>query len=294
VDRVAGSNTGPVGIVGIGNIGRGVVSGLQRVGREFVAFDVNPEAGAELGQPFARAQSLAELARTCSVIGVSVFDEAQVRAVITGPDGLLSAGSTGLVIVIISTIAVDAVRDLAVRVTAAGCDLIDAGVTPGSALASGEAVSFVGGDAAAIERAHGLLSAYSGQILHVGAVGAGMAAKIARNLTTYASWRVFFEAAVIAESEGVDIAKLLQGISASNNLFSAVPGGNAGLLLTRRGTTRAVDPDDGAAISGLQFLDATMTKDLLAAKQLAAQHGLELPVLDITLETTRTFLGLPS
>jgi 3-hydroxyisobutyrate dehydrogenase-like beta-hydroxyacid dehydrogenase len=212
--------------------------------------------------------------------------------VITGPEGLLSAGEADLVIVVISTISVDAVRALAADVAAVGSVLIDAGVTPGSALASGEAVSFVGGPADAVERAHRLLSAYSGEILHVGDVGTGMAAKIARNLTTYATWRVFYEAGAMAERAGVDLTQLLQGIGTANNLFSTHLGGAGGALLARRVTTDEVRPDDDA-VGYLQFLDATMRKDLLAATQLATDLGLDLPVLDVTLRTTAATLGLP-
>ena len=150
--------------------------------------------------------------------------------------------------------------------------VVDAGVTPGFALPSGQAVSFVGGAAEDVERARPLLSAYSSNVLHVGPLGTGMAAKVARNVATYCIWRAMYEAARIAETAGVHLDQLLEGIGVGDSRSASRPGGAPGIVLDRRGTSDQAAPGD-PKIEWLRFLNSTMKKDLTAADQFA--HDIE-------------------
>jgi 3-hydroxyisobutyrate dehydrogenase-like beta-hydroxyacid dehydrogenase len=225
-------------------------------------------------------------------VGVSVFDEAQVRDVLFGADGVLAAGRDDLTVVVISTINPAAVRDIGEQVAARGARIVDAGVTPGFALPAGEAVSFVGGAAEDVERARPLLSSYSSHVLHVGPLGTGMTAKIARNVATYCIWRAMYEAARIAETGGVALAQLLEGIGVGDSRSAGRPGGAAGIVLDRRGTSAEAGEHD-PQLEWLRFLNSTMKKDLVAADEFARGLDLDLPVLGYTSRHTAETIGLP-
>ena len=74
----------------------------------------------------------------------------------------------------------------------------------------------VGGDAAVIERIRPVLDAFSSLVVHMGPLGAGLQAKLARNLVQYGSWLAAYEAQVLAEAAGIELAKLAQVIRASD------------------------------------------------------------------------------
>ena len=282
----------PIGVVGLGNIGRGVAAALHRTGLKYLAYDVNPAAASAIEPTPRLAATPREVASECALVGICVFDEDQVRDVLFGADGLLAAGRDGLAVVVISTINPDAVPDIAEKAAQQGARVIDAGVTPGFALPSGQAVSFVGGAAEDVERARPLLSAYSSNVLHVGPLGTGMAAKVARNVATYCIWRAMYEAARIAETAGVHLDQLLEGIGVGDSRSASRPGGAPGIVLDRRGTSDQAAPGD-PKIEWLRFLNSTMKKDLTAADQFAHRLGLDLPVLAYTRQHTAETIGLP-
>ena len=101
------------GVVGLGMIGGGVAVSLARRGRTPVVFDVRPEAADTLDGVPGVVSSAAELARGADVVLVAVIDADQARTVISGPEGLLSAARPGQIVVLLSTVAVPVVHELA-------------------------------------------------------------------------------------------------------------------------------------------------------------------------------------
>ena len=77
----------------------------------------------------------------------------------------------------------------------------------------------VGGDADVVERVRPVLDAFSSLVVHMGPLGTGLAAKLARNLVQYGSWLAAYEAQVLAEAAGIELAKLAQVIRASDALI---------------------------------------------------------------------------
>ena len=112
--------------------------------------------------------------------------DADVTAVVSGPDGLLDTIRPGGIIAIHSTVLPKTIRALAETAEAKGVHLIDAAVSGGPAGAAARTlVTMVGGDAAILEQARPMLAAFSGTIVHAGAIGMGMALKLCNNLVTY-------------------------------------------------------------------------------------------------------------
>ncbi len=82
----------------------------------------------------------------------------------------------------------------------------------------------------------------------MGPLGAGLPAKLARNLVQYGSWLAAYEAQVLAEAAGIELAKLAQVIKASD----AQIGGASTLMFRTDGgavrpptTTQASSPPCG-------------------------------------------------
>ena len=224
----------------------------------------------------------------CAV--VAVVDDDQVRAVVDGPDGLLAgfaraagdreADGEGAAIVVVSTVATGTVRDLAGRAADAGVALVDCGVSGGpSAAAEGQLVCMVGGDAAALERVRPVLDAVGTDVLHMGPLGAGLSAKLARNLVQYGSWLAAYEGQVLAEAAGIDLALLARAIRTSDQRI-----GGAATLMFRPTVAplRADVPTDAGLIEPMGAAARLAHKDLRAARELADSLGVAVPVARLT------------
>lgn len=278
------------GVIGLGMIGGGVAVSLARSGRTPLVYDIRTSAADDLNGVPAAVTSPAAVARESDVVLVAVIDAEQVRDVLEGPDGLLAGANPGLIVVLLSTVAVPEVHALAQRCAAAGVALLDCGVTPGNLAADNGLVAMVGGDDHTVHRAMPVLTDFAKTVVHCGPLGAGMATKIARNVVTYGTWRVMHEAAELARSAGVDPRQLMTVIE------EADPNGATVFTLLNGG--------EEAKAFAPQML-RLMDKDLAAAQELAAIGQVDTPVVDVTraqgpdtlgmdheLPTDRTELGL--
>lgn len=267
------------GVVGLGMIGGGVAVSLARSGRTPVVHDIRPDAADALAGVPAPLPSPAEVARRSDVVMVAVVDAAQAREVVRGENGLLSAAHPDLTVVLLSTVDLPAVRELAATCEDAGVGFLDCGVTPGDKAAEHGMVAVVGGADGPVGHAMPVLRDWAKKVVHCGPSGAGMATKIARNVITYGSWRTVAEASELVEAAGVDVDSLATVIE------SADPGGATLLQLLRM-------KQDGVPEPLLRQVEGLMTKDLAAAQQLGATLGVDTPVVDVAHDRSRQTLGL--
>jgi 3-hydroxyisobutyrate dehydrogenase-like beta-hydroxyacid dehydrogenase len=130
-----------------------------------------------------------------------------------------------------------------------------------------------------------LLSTFGDPVVHTGALGTGMRAKLARNLLTYGRWHVVLEAARLAAAGGVDLGEFLRVNEAADKL------GGGSLMLLRRG----IRPGGQAGESERQALARTagyLHKDLHAAIQLASELGVEVPAAILVEREFDALVGL--
>jgi 3-hydroxyisobutyrate dehydrogenase-like beta-hydroxyacid dehydrogenase/alkylhydroperoxidase/carboxymuconolactone decarboxylase family protein YurZ len=268
------------GVVGLGMIGGGVAVSLAASGRTPVVYDIRADAAGKLDGVPGPAGSPAEVARAADVVMVAVVNADQARAVISGPDGLLSAAHPGLIVVLQSTVALPVVHELAEACAAAGVGFLDCGVTPGDRAAEHGMVAIVGGDDKTVDAARPVLDDWAKKVVHCGPVGAGMATKIARNVITYGSWSVVAEAAKLAAGAGVDPATLAEVID------SADPQGRTLLQLLHM-------QHGPAAQKTAEQIETLMTKDLDAARALADSLAVDVPLVQTARRDARQTLKLP-
>lgn len=255
-----------VGVIGLGNMGRGMALSLQRAGHTVLGADVSQamrDAVAQHG--ISTFSGVAPLCAQCDCLILSLPNAAIVEAVITGPQGILAHVRPGLLIVDTSTSHPKTTRAMAHKLSAAGVSLIDAPVSGGPKGAhAGTLTMVIGGAAADVARAEPILQGISAKRVHVGAVGAGHVTKIINNLLCAAHLLTGAEAVRIARDAGVDPEKMLEGINAGSG---------------RSGVTQVNFPNwilNGAFDSG--FTMKLMRKDVRLGAQLLAEMGLDLPM----------------
>lgn len=269
------------GVVGLGMIGGGVAVSLARSGRVPAVYDIRPDASDKLDGVPAPLASPADVAKGSDVVMVAVVNAAQARTVIAGEGGLLSGAHPGLTIVLQSTVALPVVHELAELCGKEEVGFLDCGVTPGDKAAEHGMVAIVGGEQSVVDHARPVLDDWAKKVVHCGPLGAGMATKIARNVVTYGTWRTVTEAAALAAAAEVEPARLAEVID------TADPEGRTLLQLLRMRGADGTLPEPVA-----RQIEPLMTKDLDAARDLAAALGVDTPLVDVTRAEAERTLGL--
>jgi 3-hydroxyisobutyrate dehydrogenase-like beta-hydroxyacid dehydrogenase len=277
--------TEPVyGFVGLGQMGAAMAAHLVDRPGGLVVHDVRPEATAQLAAAGATvAGSVAELAAQADLVSVMVLDDEQVRSVV---GELLTAARPGTVVAVHSTIRAQTAVDLAEQAAIAGVDVLDAPVSGGVIGATGGRLAvMVGGDRAAYERSRAELRRWAELVVHVGPVGAGTRAKLARNLVGFVGYCAAAEAQRLAEAAGVDLGKL----GAVVRHTDAVTGGAGSIML--RDTTAPMPADD-PLYDVLAHTRMLGEKDLALALDLGTELDVDLPFARLALQRFAVGLGL--
>jgi 3-hydroxyisobutyrate dehydrogenase len=211
---------GPVGMVGVGNMGGRMTRRMIEAGHQVQAVDADPARVSGCGAT--PAGSLAALAAGCDVIMLSLPDSSIIESVIRGPDGLLAHARPGQVIVDLSTANPASTRALHGELAAQGVQLLDAGISGGAAAADkGTLTLMVGGDPAALDAVRPLLDTFSAHVHHLGASGSGHVAKVLNNFLNGVTLAATAEVMVAGKKAGLDLAQLLDVINSSSGVSFA-------------------------------------------------------------------------
>ncbi|GLR83690.1 NAD(P)-dependent oxidoreductase [Bradyrhizobium iriomotense] len=255
-----------IGVVGLGNMGRGMALSLKRAGHEVLGTDSSEPVRAALASDgIAVFDAIEPLCARADLLILSLPTAEIVEAVVAGEGGIIAHGKPGLRVVDTSTSHPETTRRLATALAAQGMAMMDAPVSGGPKGAiTATMIMVIGGadeDVAAVEP---ILADMSAKRVHVGSVGAGHACKIINNLLCAAHLLTAAEAMRIAREAKVDPARLFDGINAGSG---------------RSGVTQVNLPTwilNGAFDSG--FTMKLMRKDVRLASQLIGELGLDLPI----------------
>jgi 3-hydroxyisobutyrate dehydrogenase-like beta-hydroxyacid dehydrogenase len=274
-----GAKTMPVvGVIGLGAIGEGVAANVLRAGFPLAVCDVRSEATDRYRDRATVATSPSDLVRRSAVVVVAVVNDEQVHAVLSGPEGGLAAAGAETTFVIVSTISGACVEAIGAEAADLGAQVLDCGVSGGPrAAASGDLVCMVGGDPHVIERVQPVFDAIGSLTVTMGPFGAGLAAKLARNLVQYGSWLAAYEGQRLAEAAGIELASLATVIRASDALI-----GGASTLMFRSTVAQFTEDDDKGLIGAMQAGASLAHKDLQAALEMARALDVRLPLAEMT------------
>jgi 3-hydroxyisobutyrate dehydrogenase len=197
---------GPIGFVGLGNMGGGMARNLLKAGHKLVVHDLDPrkvqaltEHGAEV------ASSPREVARQVTRMLSMVETTAQAESVILGENGFIHTAAPGSVVISSSTIDPFALRRMGEALATKGITLIDAPVSGGKIGAdAGTLTVIVGGPQETFDACQDIFRGMGRNIFHAGALGNGLAMKIVNNLMLQANCVAVAETATLAAKAGLD------------------------------------------------------------------------------------------
>jgi 3-hydroxyisobutyrate dehydrogenase len=162
-----------------------------------------------------RAASPAEAAGEAEVIIVIVGDDHSSREIWLGEKGVLAGRPRrGTIAIESTTLSLEWVQELERSLTAQHLRFIDSPVTGGRKGAeSGSLTLLVGAEAETLAEVRPVLAAYSQEIIHFGPPGAGTAYKLVVNLMAAVQATALAEGLLLAEKAGLDMAKVVQGLT---------------------------------------------------------------------------------
>lgn len=217
-----------VGMIGIGLMGLGIATNVQRAGWPLGFLEhVGNQPVSDLVANGAQGYESGEaLARHCDVIIICVTGTPQVEDVLFNENGgVLKSLKPGTVIIDCSTAIPSSTVRIAAAVEEAGGRFLDAPMTrtPKEAM-EGRLNLIVGGDRELFDEQLALLQSYAENVTFAGPVSSGHKLKLLHNYVSLGFSTVLAEAAACAEQGGVGPEVLIEVLT---------QGGGAGVILQR-------------------------------------------------------------
>lgn len=198
-----------VAVLGMGRMGSAMARALATGGLDLVLYNRTADRAAALASELGArvASSAAEAASSADVAISMLADGTAVESTWGGGDGLVAGARQGSVLVDMSTVPPDTLRQFADAVRERGAGILDAPVSGSVGLAeSGQLTIMAGGSAEDLDRARPVLELMARQITHVGPLGSGHALKLAVNAVIFSLNNGVSEALVLAERAGIERA----------------------------------------------------------------------------------------
>src|ERR1051326_4393491 len=202
-----------IAVIGLGAMGAPIAGRLLSKGYEVAVWNRSPGRAATLDSSGATvAASPAAAARGADAVIVMVADSLAVRAVTEGERGIAAATMPGTVVVQMSTVSPSSVARLAAALPL-GTGLLDAPVLGSVAEASSGTLRILaGGPRPLAERCAALLGNL-GEMLYLGELGAGTAAKLIANNALFGVLGVLGESLALGEALGLSQSALYRALS---------------------------------------------------------------------------------
>jgi 3-hydroxyisobutyrate dehydrogenase-like beta-hydroxyacid dehydrogenase len=194
-----------IGFAGVGFMGHGMAKNIVEKGWPLTVLGHRRREAVEdlKGRGAREATSARELAQASDVVVLCVTGSPQVEALVSGPDGLATAGKA-LLIVDCSTSEPSVTTRLAEELAPKGITLIDAplGRTPKDAW-EGTLDVMVGGEPASVERVRPVLEAFARRVVHTGPTGTGHTMKLLNNFLSMGYAALYAEALALGAKAGL-------------------------------------------------------------------------------------------
>jgi 4-hydroxybutyrate dehydrogenase/sulfolactaldehyde 3-reductase len=210
-----------IGFVGLGRMGKGMASNLQKKGFALTVFDLQEAPLLDLEKLGARrAKSFGDLVGNSDIVLTVLPGSPEVEAAVFGPEGILAHGRPGLLLMDMSTVDPTTTDKASTALAAKGMTMVD---SPIGRLAShadrGESLFMVGGSDDDFNRVKPLLQAMGTVIHRCGKVGNGIRTKLVNNYLSVVSCQMNAEVMTLANAYGLDLETTLDvihGTTATN------------------------------------------------------------------------------
>jgi len=205
-----------VGFIGAGRMGQPMIGHVVKGGYDVSVFDIDPGKRSVVESKGATWVDLPTLAKTSQVILICVGYDRELRELLSAQGGLKDM-ARDTIVAILSTVHPRTVLELAGMGAKRGVHVVDSTVCRGGKAADeGTLLSFVGGEAAVVERLRPVIACYSADIAHTGPVGTAQVAKAANNMIMWSCLIANHEALALAQRYGMDPEKLRETLLMSS------------------------------------------------------------------------------
>ena len=256
-----------VGFIGLGAMGAPLAGHLQAMGLLAVVGNRSLEKADTLAEQLGvrAAHAPADFA-DCDAVVLCVSKDADVLQCV---DELAAVLPAGALVIDHSTVSRATALDAAGRLKAKGIDFLDAPVSGGvEGARNGKLSVMVGGEAAVLERARNLLSAYALKVTLMGPTGAGQATKAVNQVLVAGIAQAVCEGLAFGEALGLKPESLVPTLAA---------GAAGNWFIDKRGATMLADSFTPG------FKSALLLKDLHIVQAMADALGKHYSVVEQSL-----------
>jgi len=201
-------NKPKLGFIGIGVMGRPMVTHLAKAGYHVTIYDVDRARMEQAlsDQPtLVMSETPLEVGKVSDIVFTMLPSGKYVQEAVLGRNGLIEGFHPGSLLVDTSSSEVWLTKQTATKLKEIDVDMIDAAVSGAeSGAIAGDLVFMVGGENSAISRATPMLKAMGKQIFHLGPLGAGHTMKCLNNMVTAMTFMATAEALTIGKQLGLD------------------------------------------------------------------------------------------
>jgi 3-hydroxyisobutyrate dehydrogenase len=257
------------GFVGLGAMGAHMARNLHRAGLLTGVWNRTSSKATELAQELRchAFTSLSELAGNCEAVVICVSADEDLRAVIAGLDPGLSPN---MIVIDCSTVGAGTARDMHDKLAALGVGFLDCPVSGGVEGARAASLAIMaGGEEPVFARALPILERLGKTITYFGASGAGQAAKATNQIMCAGIIQAVAEAMAFAHAEGLPLDRLIDTLG---------KGAGSSWYFVNRAPFMANQRFPAG------FRVRLHDKDLRICREMAAQRGAHLPVVESTLQ----------
>lgn len=261
-------NKPSVGWIGLGHMGNPIVHNLLKAGYKVTVHNrtrSKEKALTDVGA--SAAASPKEVIQQCDIVFTMVSNDAAVKDIYEGADGLLAAPVSGKLLIDMSTVSPATSRHLATQCHKKNLTFLEAPVSGSVKPAQeGTLIILAGGPKQAYDTAKPLFDVIGKLSLHLGDNGAGSAAKLAINYLLGLNLQGLSETILFARQNGIK----------TEDMLTIINEGACG-----NGVTKL----KGSNIVQQNFTAAFALKHLVKDLRLAGESGLQMPLFSPLYDT---------
>ncbi len=216
-NKIAKKIAKKIGVIGLGNMGRGIAKNLIKAGNDVFVWDLAEAAR----KPYAKTATIAEpfeMSQKCAMIIFVVPGSPEIDLMLKGKESMLAKPKRGLVLYDFTTSDPVYTKKLAQRAAKKGVTYMDAGMTGGGAQGADEGTMtlMIGGDTKAFKRTAPMLAPVAKKLIHLGKSGTGHTMKIVHNMITHTNFFALCEAAHLGRRAGIELEDLIEVFNNGN------------------------------------------------------------------------------
>lgn len=271
-----------LGVIGLGNMGRGIADNIAKAGHPLAVWDIAPRALRRFeGRAGVTVATPGEMARRCATIFLVVPASPDIEPMLGGRAGILAKARKGLVLYDLTTSDPRHTRRLARRAAGRGVPYLDAGMSGGASGAeAGTLTLMIGGDARAFRRTRRYLAPFTRELFYLGRSGTGHTLKLVHNMVCHTIFLATCEGGRMAARAGIRLEDMIAVFNRANARSYASEVRFPRHILSKRWDARSriynLRKDLGMAVSLAKALgaDATLGKATLAFLARAVARGM--------------------